>query len=211
VRDVWKEAHTEHGTSRPMVENVVDSPIGKYRPEHNRFQLVVLAVAVASAAAVVGWLLVRSQTRPATPATSSGVPAIVSRKQLEGLARLLDQPVFWAGPREGFSYELTTTKDRRVFVRYLPHGVAAGDPRARYLAIGTYASPHAFADLKRATKRHDSISVRLDGGGLVVFAASRPRNVYFGYPDAKYQVEVFDPSGDTARRLVLSGTILPIR
>jgi hypothetical protein len=35
--------------------------------------------------------------------------------------------------------------------------------------------------------------------------------VYFSYPGATYQVEVFDPSAKQARTLVLAGKITPIK
>ena len=64
-----------------------------------------------------------------------------------------------------------------------------------------------FDDLHRAAKRTNSVSVTIGNGGLVVFNSKRPTSVYFAYPGKNYQVEVFAPSGDTARRLVLSGQI----
>jgi hypothetical protein len=45
----------------------------------------------------------------------------------------------------------------------------------------------------------------------VVSRAQNARNAYLGYPGAKYQVEVFAPSSYTARKLVLDGTIVPVR
>jgi hypothetical protein len=35
--------------------------------------------------------------------------------------------------------------------------------------------------------------------------------VYFGYPDAAYQVEVYAPGSGAARKLVLGGQVVPIR
>jgi hypothetical protein len=46
--------------------------------------------------------------------------------------------------------------------------------------------------------------------GLVAFDRRKATSVYFGYPDADYQVEVFAPSEQTARTLVLTGRITPI-
>jgi hypothetical protein len=172
-------------------------------------QLVVLGLAVALAASVVVWLLVRDDGNPGV-SVPTGRPVLVTQAQLERVASSTHYPVYWAGPREGFSYELTRTSGGRFFVRYLPPGVTEGDPRPSFLVIGTYARPHGFADLRRASRRAGTVSVGLDRGGLVVFAAKHPQSVYFGYPDAQYQVEVFDPSGDTARKLVLAGTIRPV-
>jgi hypothetical protein len=96
-------------------------------------------------------------------------------------------------------------------VRYLPHGVAAGDPRAEFLAVGTYERSHAFTDLRHAGTRTGARAARLDRGGVLVSTESRPHSVYFSYSDGSYQVEVFAPSGATARELVLRGEITPIR
>ena len=78
-------------------------------------------------------------------------------------------PIYWAGPRKGFSYELTRTADGRTYVRYLPHGVPAGDRRAEFLVVGTYERPHAFSDLRRAATRTGAGSVKLGRGGVLVF------------------------------------------
>jgi hypothetical protein len=174
-------------------------------------QLAVLAVAVALAAAVVGWLLVHNGSDTRSPPTPSG-PALVSQTQLEELASSSAQPIYWAGPRKGFSYELTRTADgRRTYVRYLPHGVAAGDRRAEFLVVGTYERPYAFRDLSHAGTRAGAGSVKLARGGVLVFTERRPHSAYFSYPGGSNQVEVFAPSGATARALVLHGEIKQIR
>jgi hypothetical protein len=134
----------------------------------------------------------------------------VSQAQLEDLAASTNHPVYWAGPRENLSYELTKTTDGRIFIRYLPAGVKAGDQRPNFLAIGTYPRANAFRDLQRASRRQGEVSVKIEDGGLLVFNERKPTNVYFGYPNANYQVEVFSPSAQTARSLVLTGKIEPI-
>jgi hypothetical protein len=181
----------------------------EFRSAH--FQLLILGLACVAAASVVAWLLLRADehTAPAPPA--GGGPALVSHSQLERLSDVVGHPVFWAGLRNGFSYELTRTTNGRIFVRYLPAGVSPGDARPDFLAVGTYFGPGSFADLKRAAKRPESVSVTLPRRGLMVVESNKPKSVYIGYPGAGYQVEVFAPSGATARRLVLSGAIAPIR
>ena len=121
-----------------------------------------------------------------------------------------DHPVYWVGPKHGFSYELTSGSGR-VWVRYLPAGVTAGDPRASFLVIGTYEQPHAYANLKRATKRPGSVTRAIANHGLLVYNAQRGTSVYFSYPGAGYQVEVFARSAETARSLVLAGETAPIK
>jgi hypothetical protein len=176
------------------------------RPQH--LQLLVLGVAVAAAAVIVVWLLVSNGSTSA-PSRASG-PAIVSQAQLERFAQSVDHPVFWAGPKPGFSYELTSAKGR-VWVRYLPGGVSAGDRRADFLVVGTYEQPHSFSNLLRAARRPGGVSRRISDGGLLVFNTQRPTSVYFSYPGAKYQVEVYTSSSKTARSLVSAGKIEPVK
>jgi hypothetical protein len=174
-------------------------------------QLIVLGVAVLFAAATVGLLLLRSDPRPATANVPLGAPTLVSRGQLEQIAQRLDHPVYWAGPRAGFSYELTATAGGRVFVRYLPSGVTAGDPRPSFLAIGTYPARGSFTKLQQAAKQPGTTRAELGKGAIAVYAPKRSTSVYVGYPGADYQIEVYAPSGSDARRLVLNGLIKPIR
>jgi len=191
-----------------MTENVAETPAGPRPASPQRLQFVVLGVAVAAAALVVVWLILGGNSRAQTPGLNSG-PTVVSQAQLEQFAEKVDHPVYWAGPKAGFSYELTSASGR-VWVRYLPAGVKAGDPRADLLVVGTYGQPHSFANLQRAAKRPDAVTRTIGTDGLVVFNSKKPTSVYFGYPDAKYQVEVYAASGQAASGLVLTGAVKPI-
>jgi hypothetical protein len=165
-------------------------------------------IALGLAAFFVGWL-VMNRSDDAAPAT--GGATATSESELRSFAESAPHPVYWAGPKDGFTYELTQTTDGRVYVRYLPEGTDAGDPRARFLTVGTYPRAGAFAELKRAAGADGAVSLKLERGGLAVFSESRPTSVYFGYPDARYQVEVFHPSPTEARRLALAGQVVPVR
>lgn len=165
-------------------------------------------LAVAAAAFVVAWLVLdRGGDEEALPPLGT---AAASENQLKALADSVDQPIYWAGARKNRTYELTRTSDGRVYVRYLPPGVQVGDKRARYLTVGTYPRRNAFAELERAARPKDAVSLKIARGGLVVFSEAKPTSVYFGYPKSRYQVEVYHPSADVARRLVLSGQVAPI-
>lgn len=170
--------------------------------------LLVLGLGIVVAALVVAWLLTRNGST-ATPKADNH-PTIVTRAQLERFAGTLDYPLYWAGPKPGFSYELTATQGR-AWVRYLPTGVKAGDPRPNFLVVGTYKQSNSFADLRHAAKRSDSVSERISDGGLLVYSSSRPTSIYFSYPGVKYQVEVYAPSPETAHSLVVAGETTPVR
>jgi len=169
--------------------------------------LLVLGVAVAVAALVVGWLLI---ARGGSGSAANGGPRIVSQAQLERFAASVDHPVYWAGPKPGYSYELTSSHGR-IWVRYLPGGVNAGDTRANFLVVGTYELSGAFAGLQRVAKSPTSVSRSIADGGLLVYDGQRPTSVYFSYPGVKYQVEVYAPSPQDARSLVLGGKVTPVR
>jgi hypothetical protein len=175
------------------------------RPQH--LHLLVLGLAVTVSALIVIWLVANGRSS-ATPAPRSG-PTIVSQAQLERFAVSLDHPVYWAGPKPGFSYELTAASGR-VWVRYLPAGVKAGDPQPNFLVVGTYEQPHSYAGLRLAATQPGALSKRIADGGLLVYDAQRPTSVYFSYPGVRYQVEVYTPDPETARSLVLDGKTTPI-
>jgi hypothetical protein len=163
--------------------------------------------AVGFAAFVAGWLVIGGDDKPSRP--NSGA-ATASEAELRRFAASTPHPVYWAGPRAGHTYELTRTNDGRVYVRYLPEGVKAGDPRPRFLTVATYPRPQAYAELKRAAKAPAATARSLPGRGLAVVSRGS-KSVYFGYPDAAYQVEVYAPSARWARDLVLRGQVVPVR
>ncbi|HEX7256044.1 MAG TPA: hypothetical protein VF236_08975 [Gaiellaceae bacterium] len=166
-------------------------------------------VAIGLAAFLVGWLAM-NRGDDAPPAPGTGASA-ASESELKAFAESASHPVYWAGPKDGYTYELTQTTNGFVYVRYLPEGTEVGDPRSRFLTIGTYPRAGAFAELKRAAKAEGALSLKLERGGMAVFSEARPTSVYLGYPDARYQVEVYHPSSDEARRLALSGQVVPVR
>jgi hypothetical protein len=166
-------------------------------------------VAVGLATFLAGWLLFGGEdkvSQTAEPASVSGV----SEAELREFAASSPNPVYWAGPRTGQTYELFRTTDGRVYIRYLPAGVKVGDPRPQFLTVGTYPLPNGFAAVKRISRAPGAITRKLPGRGLAVLNPATP-SVYFAYPRAKYQVEVYAPSPSTTRSLVLNGQVVPIR
>lgn len=170
--------------------------------------LRLTALAAAGLAAfLVGWLMLGGADEEAQAPRGASV---TSEQDLRAFADSAGHPVYWAGRRGKNSYELTRTSDGRVFVRYLPQGVAAGDPRPNFLTVATYPRTNAFAELKRASRAEGAVTRKLPNGGIAVYNADS-RSVYFGFPDAGYQVEVYHPGPEIARSLVLAGEVVPIR
>lgn len=164
-------------------------------------------IALGLAVFLTGWLVLGRDGKPSQPSTGA---TSASEAELREFAASASHPVYWAGARPGQTYELTKTSDGRVYVRYLPEGAQAGDPRPQFLTVGTYPRASAYAELKRASRAEGAIARKLPQGGLAVLSKGSS-SVYFGYPDAAYQVEVYAPSPGTARNLVVAGQIVPVR
>jgi hypothetical protein len=193
-----------------MTENVAHTTSTRNRQELRLFVVLAVLLIFAVTAFAMTWLLVRGGGKPTTLPPASGGAAAVSASQLQLLARSVKHPVYWAGPKSG-AYELTRTSDGRIYIRYLPSTDKVGDRAAKYLTIGTYPTKTAFVNLQHAAKRTGAVSLKIGNGGMLVFNQSTPKSVYLGYPNTTYQVEVYDPSPQQARTLILSGQIKPIK
>lgn len=185
-------------------------PVARVKTQRNPYVQLGALLLVAFVALVATWLLVRGGSDKAAPLPQVGKPAIVSEAQLHELAAASKLPVYWAGKQSG-AYELTRAGDGRVWVRYLPSASQLGTRSPKYLTVGTYPAKGAFLSLRRAAARPGGLSLKLDHGGLVVLNTRTPTSVYIGYPRAKYEVEVYDPSATVARTLALSGKVAPIK
>jgi hypothetical protein len=136
-------------------------------------------------------------------------PRAASVASLKALARDLGHPIYWAGPRKGYTYEVTQASNGNVYVRYLPAGVAVGSPD-EYFSVGTYPYTGAFAAIQALGKQKNAESLTLKGGGRAVIDAQHRENVHAAFPGSDYEIEVFDPSAARVRRVVSSGQVRPI-
>ena len=167
------------------------------------------AIAVVLAVGFVAWLIFRDgDSNDNTP--EGPVSSAASVDQLRAVSQETGQPVYWAGRRSNYTYELTRTKDGNVFVRYLPAGVELGSQQPNYLTVGTYPRRRALDQLERLARRRGSVDFDAPRGGLAVYSRDRPNSVYVAFPGDDVQVEVYDPRAQRARNLVRSGRVRPI-
>lgn len=148
------------------------------------------------------------------PVGAAGGPAAapaaaVSPADLKSLAVQAHHDVFWAGARTGVTYELTRGVDGRIFVRYLPSGVAAGSKRP-YLTVGTYPVAGAYATTAAQSRDSAAVALRIRGRGIAFYRPSRPTNVFLAFPGRDVQIEVYDPRPGKARALVTANAIAPV-
>jgi hypothetical protein len=135
-------------------------------------------------------------------------PKAASPAELKSLAGSLGHPIYWAGPKKGYIYELNRNPNGSLFIRYLPPGVRVGTSKS-YLSVATYPFADAIAGIQRVAKQKGQRTIKLAGGGLAVFNPKKPTDIHLAYPGSNFQVEVFDPAGK-ARQIVASGRITSI-
>jgi hypothetical protein len=162
-------------------------------------------VLVVGAASGAGWFALRDDGAPTArraPASTASVEALAS------LAASVGHPVYWAGPKDGYQYELTHTTDGRIYIRYLPAGVAVGTSAPDYLTVGTYPVKDALATVRAIGSKTGGSLLKLAGGAVAAVDPDHPLSTYIAYPGSGYEIEVYDPSPGHARHLATAGAIV---
>src|SRR5437868_6305879 len=154
--------------TEPMSHPVQSTPAAAGR---GRFRITALVV-VAAAVGVILWLALRNHGGSLTASTAA---TAISPAQITGLARKVDHPVFWLGPRPGNTYELTTLSNGTIYIRYLPAGVAVGTVKP-YSTVVTYPFGGAYAALQSVAKQRGTTPASIANGGLAVASASYPES-----------------------------------
>lgn len=168
---------------------------------------IALALVGLAAILLVVWLA--SGNDDDSPSASAEAQ-IVSAEELEEAVEDEAEPVYWVGEEEGTELELSQPEAGRTYVRYLTEGAEAGDQRAEFLTVGTYAQPDAVAALRRQAQESDGVLGTAPGKAVVFFNRDQPASVYLAYPGVDVQIEVFDPNFTRALQLVNSGQIVPV-
>ncbi|MGZ4200654.1 MAG: hypothetical protein ACXVRH_01195 [Thermoleophilaceae bacterium] len=179
----------------------------------NRSRLLIAVGVVLAVAAVIAVVVVATSGGSSKSSSSvRATPVAATASDLGSVAAKLGHPLYWAGARAGFTYELTQASTGNVWVRYLPQGVQLGDPRANFLTVGTYPKANAFQSVTAASKRKGAVSFSVPGGagGLAVQYSDRPNSVYLAFPGKNLLIEVYNPSSSAARTAVKAGQILPL-
>jgi len=135
---------------------------------------------------------------------------VISTASLREAAAEGATPVYWAGAQAGTKLELSRPSKDRTYVRYLTSDAKAGDHRASFLTVSTYAQPKAVAALRRQGKRPGGAISLAPGNATVYYDRTDPRSVYLAYPGVPVEIEVYDPSFKRALRLVNSGQIVAL-
>jgi hypothetical protein len=170
--------------------------------------VAVAIVAASTAGSGASSSNVTVSVSSAPPQTLVIAPESLTAAELKAVvAGTIKHPVFWAGPRPGDSYELQRTANGSVYIRYLPPGVHAGDPRSVFLLVATYPYPGA---LERLQALPGGTRFNVPGGGFALQQAATPTSVHLAFPGSGYEIEVYDHTPTTATRVAVSGDIRPV-
>lgn len=160
------------------------------------------------AAGQVGFFGSLKTAAPSVAATV-GKALAASASDLKSVATSVGHPIYWAGPKPGYTYELTQTTTGNVFIRYLPPGVKVGTS-VPYLTVASYPFKGASAALQRIANENKAGAIKLAGGGLAAVDRVYPKSVHLAFPGVDVEVEVFDPSAARARQVAASGEVSAI-
>lgn len=142
--------------------------------------------------------------------SSSQSPQALSEAELIEQVDDLGQTVYWVGPQPGSEgFELTTTEDGSVFLRYVPDGASGKDPETEYVTVGTYPVPDAQGALLNAKESSPSAKLTEHDGYQVLEGG--PKNVYVVFSaQPELQIELYSPEPGEADQLANAGVLTTI-
>jgi hypothetical protein len=152
--------------------------------------------------------LVEAGTVESISAAASNGEQAVTPAQLRALSKQLGKAIYWLGPKPGLTYAFSRTADGRMYVRYLPKGVAPGIDQP-YLTVGTYPMKDAYGVTRKLAK--SSKDLRMSGNRVVLGLKNRPHNVYVAFRGTSYQIEIYDPTGSAAHTLAAASLVEQVR
>ena len=188
-------------------------PRGKPRPARERPSVRprTFAIGLGVAAVLVAGVVIfispfGTKHRPATTVPgASGVTQprtiVVTEGGLAEFAKKYRHPVYWVGAAMGADYEITTSPDGRVFVRYLAASTPVDSPKPT-LSVGTYPLPRAFEATAATAKKKGFVRIKTRPNAIAIYLRTRPTNIYVALRGVDLQIELFDPKPAEGRRLV---------
>ena len=174
-----------------------------------RWTSVAVVAVLAVVVGILGWNWYSStRTSDDAASTAAAGPVLMTTDQLKTVAASTGHSLYWAGPRDLTTYEVSIV-GKDVYVRYLPPTEAVGS-KTPYLTVGTYEKAGAYAGLQKAATQADAKSGKLTGGAFVLVPADKPTSAYFAFEGHDLLMEVYDPTPGEALKLVTSGAVNPI-
>lgn len=126
----------------------------------------------------------------------------LSEGELKDVVEKLGETVYWAGAERGAKYTINAQNVGAIYVRYLPDGKGISDNAPKYRVIATYKETNGYDATLAAGNQANGVSVaRPDKTGVIYYNKNTPTNVYLAFKSQPFQIEIFDPSAETALTL----------
>ena len=106
--------------------------------------------------------------------------------------------------------ELTVLTKGKVYVRYLPTGVAAG-ANEKYFTVATYYDPLAFNKVKQLGNKTGAKYIKYKGGAVAASKSESDSNVYVAFDGNPAIYNIYSPDPANAWSAIDSGTFALLR
>src|SRR5215471_12830204 len=95
------------------------------RARNQRFRAGA-ALVVVLAIALILWLALRDTGGGISSSNAGATVSAMSERQIKNLAAAVGHQIYWLGPKQGYTYELTQNPNGSIILRYLPPGAKVG-------------------------------------------------------------------------------------
>ncbi len=132
---------------------------------------------------------------------------VLSEAELLERAATLEHSAYWLGARPGIdSYELETTADGSIYIRYLDGESTVGDSPADALTVATYPLADARGALERAARTSTEGQTLSPHRGFLTLSGGGTHNAYVVFDDQpELQIEIYSPRTGEGAKLAASG------
>ena len=177
---------------------------------------LIVGVALVAVISLVAWGLSGGSDSGSASAPSASAPetisltavpaTIVSKDELVTATKDLGFVIYWNGEMQDTNLELTVLPEGKVFVRYLPTGVAAGaaDP---YFTVASYYDPAAFVKVQNVGTGSGAKLVNYAGGAVAASASEADSNIYYAFDGNPALYNIYSPDPQIGWAALESGTI----
>lgn len=164
-----------------------------------------LGVAIVTAIISIALTLGLSSLFATNPLDTTTLAARISggvaltEGELKAVVKELGETVYWSGPVRGAKYTINAQNVGAIYVRYLPDGKGISDNAPNYRVVATYKEENGYDATLAAGNQVNGVSLtRSDDNGVIYYNKNAPTNVYVAFKGRPFQIEIFDPSADTA-------------
>lgn len=175
---------------------------------------LIVGLVLLTVISLAAWLLSGGSDSDNATAPSASAPeavsliavpaTIVSKAELVSATKDLGFVIYWNGEMQGTNLELTVLPEGKVFVRYLPTGIAAGAAET-YFTVASYYDPAAFEKVQDVGA--GAKLVNYGGGAVAASASETDSNIYYAFDGNPVLYNIYSPDPKIGWAALDSATI----